>query len=98
MGSSWCHTNPVCMHVTCNHAGCNSLQHSPTLMRLLCLCCVQFYFPPGDRSVVEYRSASRIGESDGNINRWGGVPCSGNKCSSNKDCTAAPYFYMHTWA
>lgn len=30
---------------------------------------VEFYFPPGDRSVVEYRSASRIGESDGNINR-----------------------------
>ena len=30
---------------------------------------VEFYFPPGDKSVVEYRSASRIGESDGNINR-----------------------------
>lgn len=30
---------------------------------------VEFFFPPGDRSVVEYRSASRIGESDGNINR-----------------------------
>lgn len=30
---------------------------------------VEFYFPPGDRSIVEYRSASRIGESDGNINR-----------------------------
>eukprot|EP00879_Flechtneria_rotunda_P001011 GHRR01001147.1.p1 GENE.GHRR01001147.1~~GHRR01001147.1.p1 ORF type:complete len:246 (+),score=60.54 GHRR01001147.1:40-777(+) len=30
---------------------------------------VEFYFPPGKRSIVEYRSASRIGESDGNINR-----------------------------
>jgi uncharacterized protein (DUF1499 family) len=30
---------------------------------------VEFYFPKGDRSLVEYRSASRIGESDGNINR-----------------------------
>eukprot|EP00243_Klebsormidium_subtile_P004410 TRINITY_DN18392_c0_g1_i1.p1 TRINITY_DN18392_c0_g1~~TRINITY_DN18392_c0_g1_i1.p1 ORF type:complete len:242 (+),score=29.28 TRINITY_DN18392_c0_g1_i1:41-727(+) len=30
---------------------------------------VEFWFPPGDRSVVEYRSASRLGESDGDINR-----------------------------
>ena len=29
---------------------------------------VEFYFPPGS-STVEYRSASRIGESDGDINR-----------------------------
>ena len=31
---------------------------------------VEFFFPPDDkRSTVEYRSASRIGESDGDINR-----------------------------
>jgi uncharacterized protein (DUF1499 family) len=30
---------------------------------------VEFFFPGGDRSQVEYRSASRIGESDGDINR-----------------------------
>jgi len=30
---------------------------------------VEFYFEPGNLSRVEYRSASRIGESDGNINR-----------------------------
>mmetsp|Transcript_14709 Transcript_14709/g.38172 ORF Transcript_14709/g.38172 Transcript_14709/m.38172 type:complete len:229 (-) Transcript_14709:278-964(-) len=31
---------------------------------------VEFYFPPGDkRSLVEYRSASRIGDSDFDINR-----------------------------
>lgn len=29
---------------------------------------VEFYFPPGSPT-VEYRSASRIGESDGDINR-----------------------------
>ena len=29
---------------------------------------VEFFFPP-DKPQVEYRSASRIGESDGNINR-----------------------------
>ena len=29
---------------------------------------VEFYFAP-DKPQVEYRSASRIGESDGNINR-----------------------------
>jgi uncharacterized protein (DUF1499 family) len=29
---------------------------------------VEFYFPP-DKDTVEYRSASRIGESDGDINR-----------------------------
>ena len=30
---------------------------------------VEFWFPPGDRSLVEYRSASRLGESDLDINR-----------------------------
>lgn len=30
---------------------------------------VEFWFKPGKGSRVEYRSASRIGESDGNINR-----------------------------
>jgi uncharacterized protein (DUF1499 family) len=30
---------------------------------------VEFYFKDGPGSRVEYRSASRIGESDGNINR-----------------------------
>ncbi|KAK3287839.1 hypothetical protein CYMTET_4667 [Cymbomonas tetramitiformis] len=30
---------------------------------------VEFYFPPGEDSLVEYRSASRLGESDGDINR-----------------------------
>eukprot|EP01023_Acetabularia_acetabulum_P040339 TRINITY_DN390_c0_g2_i1.p1 TRINITY_DN390_c0_g2~~TRINITY_DN390_c0_g2_i1.p1 ORF type:complete len:222 (-),score=36.67 TRINITY_DN390_c0_g2_i1:329-994(-) len=30
---------------------------------------VEFYFPEGQGSKVEYRSASRIGESDGDINR-----------------------------
>jgi uncharacterized protein (DUF1499 family) len=30
---------------------------------------VEFYFPPGEFSRVEYRSASRIGESDGQANR-----------------------------
>lgn len=30
---------------------------------------VEFWFPSGGRSLVEYRSASRIGESDGDINR-----------------------------
>jgi uncharacterized protein (DUF1499 family) len=30
---------------------------------------VEFWFPPGNRSIVEYRSASRLGESDGDINR-----------------------------
>lgn len=30
---------------------------------------VEFWFKPGKYSRVEYRSASRIGESDGNINR-----------------------------
>lgn len=29
----------------------------------------EFWFKPGPGSRVEYRSASRIGESDGNINR-----------------------------
>jgi uncharacterized protein (DUF1499 family) len=42
------------------------------LLLLLLLLLLQFYFPPGDKSVVEYRSASRIGESDGNINRCAG--------------------------
>jgi hypothetical protein len=41
------------------------------LLLLPLLPLLQFYFPPGDKSVVEYRSASRIGESDGNINRYG---------------------------
>jgi uncharacterized protein (DUF1499 family) len=30
---------------------------------------VEFFFKQGPGSRVEYRSASRIGESDGNINR-----------------------------
>lgn len=30
---------------------------------------VEFWFKPGPGSRVEYRSASRIGESDGDINR-----------------------------
>lgn len=30
---------------------------------------VEFWFPPGKRSLVEYRSASRLGESDLDINR-----------------------------
>lgn len=30
---------------------------------------VEFWFKPGSNARVEYRSASRIGESDGNINR-----------------------------
>jgi len=30
---------------------------------------VEFFFTPGEFSRVEYRSASRIGESDGQINR-----------------------------
>lgn len=30
---------------------------------------VEFWLKPGDGARVEYRSASRIGESDGNINR-----------------------------
>eukprot|EP00270_Netrium_digitus_P005679 TRINITY_DN1758_c0_g1_i1.p1 TRINITY_DN1758_c0_g1~~TRINITY_DN1758_c0_g1_i1.p1 ORF type:complete len:249 (+),score=54.16 TRINITY_DN1758_c0_g1_i1:64-810(+) len=30
---------------------------------------VEFWFPPGPRSLVEYRSASRLGESDFDINR-----------------------------
>jgi uncharacterized protein (DUF1499 family) len=30
---------------------------------------MQFYFPSDKPGVVEYRSASRIGESDGDINR-----------------------------
>ena len=29
---------------------------------------VEFYFPDG-KNIVEYRSASRLGESDGDINR-----------------------------
>ncbi len=31
---------------------------------------MEFWFKPGQGSRVEYRSASRIGESDGNINRY----------------------------
>ena len=30
---------------------------------------VEFWFKPGPGSRVEYRSASRLGESDGDINR-----------------------------
>ncbi|KAL2623533.1 hypothetical protein R1flu_003738 [Riccia fluitans] len=30
---------------------------------------VEFWFPPGNRSIVEYRSASRVGNQDFNINR-----------------------------
>ncbi len=30
---------------------------------------VEFYFPDGDGSRVEYRSASRLGQSDGDVNR-----------------------------
>ncbi|OAE20233.1 hypothetical protein AXG93_3960s1240 [Marchantia polymorpha subsp. ruderalis] len=30
---------------------------------------VEFWFPPGGRSLVEYRSASRVGSQDFNINR-----------------------------
>lgn len=30
---------------------------------------VEFFFPPGDKAIVEYRSASRVGESDFDINR-----------------------------
>ncbi|MCO5609552.1 hypothetical protein L7F22_063781 [Adiantum nelumboides] len=30
---------------------------------------VEFWFPPGDRSLVEYRSASRFGKTDFDINR-----------------------------
>ena len=30
---------------------------------------VEFWFPPGNRSLVEYRSASRIGKTDFDINR-----------------------------
>jgi uncharacterized protein (DUF1499 family) len=30
---------------------------------------VEFWFPPGNRSIVEYRSASRFGQSDFDANR-----------------------------
>lgn len=30
---------------------------------------VEFWFPPGKKSIVEYRSASRIGNFDFDINR-----------------------------
>jgi len=30
---------------------------------------VEFYFPGGAGSRVEYRSASRLGQSDGDVNR-----------------------------
>ena len=30
---------------------------------------VEFWFPGGGKTNVEYRSASRIGESDGDVNR-----------------------------